>query len=457
MKRWAFLGFLLMLLSCSSDDGGGTGGTGIVSQPVVARGTVTELGSVVVGGIRFETSAATIVINGRPGSEADLRVGHVVSIAGTLDASGTLGTAETVSVDNTLMGPIVSIGPAANSLVVLGQIVVADETTQFGETPFSALRVGNIVAVSGFEDTQGVLRATRIDKTQDAFSPGLELEVNGTIANLDEATQSFTLETTLNRLQIDFSAAQRLPADIQLGNGQSVEVTSTRNVENGVLVADRVAVKDIELRGEPDSKGVLEGFITRVISADTFEVKLDVGVQMVRHTQTTTFEGGTISDIVENQRVEVEGSFDADSILVAQEIDFAVHGTVEIEGVVTTILSADTFAVNGQVVRLTPDTAYTRGTAADIVLNAQMQVEGFFDTNGVLIATGIEFFVDTEGIITAITSADIFEVEGQVVRLTSDTVFENGPAADLAVGRRVEVEGLFDDHGVLVAISVEFL
>jgi hypothetical protein len=457
MTRWALLGFLLVLLSCSSHDGGGTGGTGIDSQPVFVRGTVTEVGSVVVGGIRFDTSAATIVVNDQPGSEVDLRVGHVVIIDGTLDASGTLGTAETVRVDNNLVGPIDRIGPATNSLVVLGQLVIVDDMTQFGDTPFSALRVGNIVALSGFEDTQGVLRATRVDKMQDVFSPGLELEVNGTITSLDEAMQTFTLESILNRLQVDFSAAQRLPADTPLRDGQTVEVKSSRNVENGTLVADRVEVKDVGLRGEPGTKGVLEGIITRIIAADTFEVKLEVGVQIVRHTQTTTFEGGTVSDIAADQRVEVEGVFDADRILVAQEIDFAVNGTVEIEGIVTTILSTDTFDVNGQVVRLTPDTAYTRGSIDDIVINAQLQVEGFFDAHGVLVATGIEFFVDTEGIITAMTSADIFEVEGQGVRLTSDTVFENGTANDLAIGRRVEVEGLFDDHGVLVAISVEFL
>ena len=149
IKRCALLGLLVVLMSCAgSQDGGGTGGTG---SPVVASGPVTGFGSIFVNGIEFDIlDDTTITLNGQPGSEADLRLGHVVTVRGTRDPSGTVGTAQTVAFENNAEGPIDSIDPATNSLVVLGQTVLVDDTTQFGNTPFSALRVGNIVeAVMG--------------------------------------------------------------------------------------------------------------------------------------------------------------------------------------------------------------------------------------------------------------------------------------------------------------------
>jgi hypothetical protein len=368
-------------MSCIGEEGGGTGGSGIDSQSVVSAGTVTGFGSIVVNGVTFDTSDATIILNGQRGAEADLQLGHVVTVQGTRAPSGTVGTAATVTFDSHAEGPIDSLNPATNSLVVLGQIVSVDDTTQFGETPFSALVVGNIVELSGFVDANGVLRATRIDRTHDAFVPGIEIEITGTIADLDDANQTFTL----NRLTVDFSMAQLLNlSGNQLVNGQVVEVTSAQNVVAGVLVADRVEVQDVGVQGNAGEEA-------------------------------------------------------------------------ELEGIITSVTSADTFVVGGQPVRITSDTILEMGTVDDIVVGAQLQVEGFFDADGVLVATGIEFFIDRVGHITSITSADVFVVDGQPVRITPDTVFERGTADDIAIGVRVEVEGLFDANGVLVAMTIEFL
>jgi hypothetical protein len=108
-----------------------------------------------------------------------------------------------VAVDNSAKGPIDSIDPATNHLIVLGQIVRVDDRTQFGDT-LSAIEVGNVVEGSGFADADGVLRATRIEKTQDAFTPGTEIELEGIITTLDDENQTFMLKT----LQVDFSTAQ---------------------------------------------------------------------------------------------------------------------------------------------------------------------------------------------------------------------------------------------------------
>ena len=447
ITRWALLGLLLVLMSCS----GGTGGSGIDNAPgksVVAFGAVTDVDRLVVNGITFDTTDAIITLNGRRGTAADLQLGQVVTVRGKLAPSGVMGTAETVTFERNAQGPIARLDTATNSLVVLEQIVRVDATTQFGTIPLNALVVGNIVELSGFVEADGVLRATRVEKTQEAFRPGTVLTIEGPISNLDAENQTFML----NRLQVDFSAARliNLPED-QLRNGQVVEVRSVRNIVQGVLVANRVEVQAVGIQGDPGEAVELQGIITRVRSETIFEAN----GQRIRVTPNTVFERGTVDNIAVDARVEVEGVFNKAGTIVAEEVEFGAG--IELEGTITRVLSASTFEVNGQRVQIIPGTVFEGGTADDIAVDVHVEVEGSFDEKGVLVAAEIDFFSDLEGIITRVLSADLFEVDGQLVRLTPLTVFERGTAANIAVGVGVEVAGFLDAEGTFVAAEIDFL
>ena len=74
-------GTLLALASC----GGGTNGTS--GSGVTSTGTITAFGSVFVNGVEFSTSGATIVRDGNPATETNLRVGMVVTVNGSRSAS----------------------------------------------------------------------------------------------------------------------------------------------------------------------------------------------------------------------------------------------------------------------------------------------------------------------------------------------------------------------------------
>ena len=50
------------------------------------------------------------------------------------------------------------------------------------------------------------------------------------------------------------------------------------------------------------------------------------------------------------------------------------------------------FEIDGQLVQITPDTVFEGGTAANIAVNVQVDVEGFFDADDVFVATEIDFF-----------------------------------------------------------------
>jgi Domain of unknown function (DUF5666) len=445
IKRWVLLGLLLVLMSCS----GGTGGSG---SPVVAVGSVTQVGSVVVNGITFDTTGASIIVNGQQGSAADLRLGQVVTVRGRLSPSGVAGTAETVVFELNAKGPIDSIDIdsidlAMASLVVLGQTVLVDNTTQFGDTPLKQLVVGDTVELSGFTDAEGVLRATRVEKTPDT----LEIETTGTIRALNKATQTFILH---ERLVVDFSMAEliNVPGN-QLRNGQFVEVKSSQNVMDDVLIADRVEVKDMVIRGNPGEAVELQGIVTRGLRANnTFKVN----GQTVQLTPDTVFEAGKPDNITVDVRIEVEGVFDANGIIVAEEVELGTG--VEINGTVTRDLADNTFEVDGQTVRITRNTVFLGGERTDIEVGVSIEVEGAFNESGVLVAAVVDFFVDVEGIITqGLTAENTFEVGDETVRITSDTVFEGGTATDIAIGVLVEVEGFRDEEGVLVAIEIEFI
>ena len=177
----------------------------------------------------------------------------------------------------------------------------------------------------------------------------------------------------------------------------------------------------------------------------------------MRLTPDTVFEAGKPENIMVDVRIEVEGVFNANGIIVAEEVELGTG--VEINGTVTRGLVADnTFEVDGQTVRLTHDTEFVGGRARRHRRSVcPSRSKAPLMRAGVLVAAVVDFFIDLEGIITRGLAADnTFEVDGQTVRLTDDTVFEGGTAADIAIGVPVEVEGFFDEEGVLVAIEVDF-
>src|SRR6266853_1584760 len=115
------LGTLFALASCGGSSE--TGGTGITSF-----GTITGFGSVIVNGMEFSTSGATIVRDDVPVTQSDLRVGMVVTVSGT--HSGSSGEATRIEVDDAVKG-FVESKPDANHWTVMGQIVLVDDQTRF--------------------------------------------------------------------------------------------------------------------------------------------------------------------------------------------------------------------------------------------------------------------------------------------------------------------------------------
>jgi len=313
---------LSVFAGCGGSSSGGAAATPSATTPPVggigrngiAVGPISTFGSVVVNGVRYDTSTASFTIDDASGTEDDLRVGDVVTVTGTIDDNGTTGTAETVTFDDSVKGPVESVDIVGSQLVVLGQTVLVRPETSFDDgfaTPsLEGVNVGQIVEVSGQIDANGNIVATRLEPKP----AGTQFEVHGTVSNLDSANMRFNI----NNLVVDYNSAtlDNFPGG-QISNGDFVEAKGTSLGAASELLAAQVELESLVPGATDGDRVEIEGFITRFASAQDF----DVAGLPVTTNASTTFVGGAAADLGLNIKVEAEGDIDANGVLVATKVD----------------------------------------------------------------------------------------------------------------------------------------
>jgi hypothetical protein len=276
---------------------------------VVTVGPITGFGSVISNGIVFDTDAATVLVDGEPGTLGDLQVGMIVSIRGEIDNSAGTAQASEIRFGVDLEGPISSVNLANGSFVALGRMVLVDELTVIDNATFETLAAGNVVRVSGQFRSQERIQATHVNRIANEYQAGMHMHVKGEIENLDIGNQHFSLGGQV----CDYSgAALELGAD-DMANGMYVEVTSTTPMGGGDMVLDRVQAKDRDRDRDQlcssDCDFELEGYVTVFVSATEFQVD----GQPVTTTTTTEYVNGTVDALA---LVEIEAdlqAFDVDA------------------------------------------------------------------------------------------------------------------------------------------------
>jgi len=430
---------------------------------VVSKGTITGFGSVIVNGVTYGTNSATFSIDGSTGTQSDLAVGDVIVVRGTINDDGTSPTAESITFDDAVEGPISAIDLDAQTLTVLGQLVRVDADTSFDDSispaSMDGLSVTDVVEVSGFFLADGSISATRIEPKP----AGGELELTGIVANLAGTTFE------INGLVVDFSSAMlnNFPSGAP-ENGQRVEAKGNSLGGSGELLATRVEFKGGDL-GDDGDRAELEGFITRVVSATDLDVE---GVPVMTDAQ-TVFENGTSADLALNRKVEVEGNINAAGVLVATKVEIKAAGFIRIESLVEDV-QADQLTVLGIVINVDELTRYEDKSAArvelfglaDISAGEYVEVRGFEDSSGV-IATRLEredFDGDValRGFVDSVNDPD-FTILGVTITTSVATIFSDIDGSPLtpaefflqASGRLVEASGTLNGS-IIVADEIEF-
>ena len=343
LSKLAVLIIALILTAISACSGGGSSApnqppepppTGGISGNGIAVGPISTFGSIVVGGVHYATSNATITIDGNAASDSDLKVGQIVTVNGTIDEGFANGTANTVMTDDNVTGPVDSINLALGLVVVMGQPVLVNAYTSFDDNidpaSLEGLAVGDIVEVSGFFSATAETQATRIEKKP----AGTQFEVHGTVSSLDSANFTFSI----NGLVVDYANAtlSDFPSS-QVSDGDFVEAKGNSFNGSGELAADFVELESMGINGEAGDHVEIEGLITRFVSATDFDVS---GIAITTDGG-TVYEGGAATDLGLNIKVEVEGELNGGGVIVADEVDIRLGKAVRSVAVVDSVDSTN--------------------------------------------------------------------------------------------------------------------
>lgn len=395
--------YCLLLASCSGGGGGSMlAGGGIDGTGIMSSGVVSAFGSIVVNGTEFDTGKAAIIINGEEAGVGDdavlakLDIGKAVTVEGRISKDRSRIAADRVVYNDNVTGPVESVSgidPITNErdLVVLGQIVVVNYITNFkpGAFGIDSIAANDVVEVSGYLDDSGAIRATFIEKVGDAATI-LDYEVTGFVENLDADLKTFMI----NGLRVDYSSiANNLPPGIP-ADDLFVEVGG-RIAAGGELLAEKIELVD-ELDGEDGDDFEIMGYVTEIIS-DNGIIEFNVGNQVVQvDPDIVLFVDGASGDIVPGVKVEAEGSLDGD-VLYADEIEFWKPDQIEVEGLVTNIVSATEFYIGIQKVQIDESsTLFEGGNRDDLALGVRIEVKGVpLDPNhSILMADKVSFETD---------------------------------------------------------------
>jgi hypothetical protein len=310
-----------------------------------AAGPITSFGSVIVNGLAYDTSSATFTKDGAAATQANLAVGQFIVIKGTIDDDNSNGVAESVAFDDNVEGPVSSVDNVAGTIVVLGQTVAIGPGTSVDDScPGTLDELLTVVAVevSGPILSDGTIAATRIECKAVAG----EMEVTGIVTALDTGAATFQI----NALVVDYSSAtlNDFPNSL-ISNNDPVEAKGTSLGPNGELLATSVEFKGNRFGQNEGDHIEVEGFITRFGSATDFDVD---GIPVTTNAS-TSFEGGSASDLGLNLKVEVEGEFNASDVLVATKVEIKAAKVVRITGLVDSV-SGDSLVILGITINTEP-------------------------------------------------------------------------------------------------------
>ncbi|MDX1518017.1 MAG: DUF5666 domain-containing protein [Woeseiaceae bacterium] len=329
----------------------GIDGSGITKpKPKVTKGPVSGFGSIYVNGVRYDTDTALFIIDGALGSEADLTVGQIVSVLGTVNDDGNSGTAYLVTFEDIVEGPVSSIDVDTNRMTVMGQTVLVDADTVFDlsvpQGSLASLGVNDLVEISGYVDSAGRIVAASVRNG----SASAEFELSGVVDSVDGDAMRFSV----NGQPVDFNAAGIYGLNGGMPRaGDTVEIVGGGFDASGAFVASRIYAGDAGLSAISGVDAEIEGVITGFHALNVF----DLGGTRVRLTWDTRYVNDWIFGLSTDRKVQVSGVLDETGTLVADEVVFEKLAKEKITGTVAAV-SGDYLVVGGRLVRVMPETKY---------------------------------------------------------------------------------------------------
>ena len=259
------------------------------------------------------------------------------------------------------------------------------------ESDPSSLKNGMLVSVSGIENSDGTGKAVTIF---------YEDEVKGVVlTNNVTADNTGTLNVMGQTVQVDkdtvfqsFDVADLKISDIDKDN--VVEVSGYASGD-GEIWATRIEVKDSQYNDgdQVELKGNISGLT---------QTSFMIGNQVI-NTENAALDNDFMGSFQAGQYVEVKSDFgfDADGVLLASEIDLKGEGSkevshtenddqIEIKGVITSAFISNELEVNGSTILIGQNTQASNVNMSQLDKGVIVEVEGYIDSNGNLVATKLE-------------------------------------------------------------------
>lgn len=247
-------------------------------------------------------------------------------------------------------------------------------------------------------------------------SPDNRVEQRGTVSALAGTCPSLTFTVGTTTFYTDASTRFEHGRCVDTRNGDRVHAEGARQADGRVL-ASEVEFEgqdddddDDDDRDEVEVRGVVSG-LAGTCPALTFTVN---GVQILTNAS-TRFEHGTCADTRNNDRVEVEGSRQADGRVLARKVEFDDddddhdgddddddedddeddddRDDAEVRGAVSRLGGSCpnlSFTVNGTTVQTNSATRFEHGTCSVVQNGRRVEVEGTRQSNNSILARKVE-------------------------------------------------------------------
>ncbi len=424
----AAAGIVIAQTSCGGGGGGdgvvGSGGTG-VSQPTVSVGAISGFGSIIVNGIKYDDSSASLSRDDKSAlARSDLRLGMFVEVRGVANSTTSLGTASSVVVTSELQG-LVDSG-TASAFSVLGVSVRTNANTVYENT--SSVQVGDFLEVYGVFDAQNKsMLATRIEKKS-----VLESKLRGIVSGLDINARRFSIGNVL----IDY---RNVAAIAGLANGVEIRVAGAPPPSTGAWTISS-AVTQAPVTVNEASRVELEAVIEQYSSLSNFRVS---GLQI--DGSTAVLEGGAASGLAPGVRVEIKGTVQSGIVRASK---------IEIKDGVSSGTSGGGTSSGG-----TSSGGTSSGGTSSGGTSSGGTSSGGTSSGGTGSGEASSSEFEVKGTISGFVSASSFLVRGTRINASGTVSFEGGSATSLANGVCTEIKGMLASSptgSVLTASRIKF-
>ncbi len=319
---WALTAGLLLaglaatLVACGggggSSAGVGTGGTG-----AFAVGTISGFGSIIVNGVRYDDSSASVLDDDdNSSSSSSLSIGQVVELRGTVNDDGLKGTASSISFYSALKGPVTAVNVGAGTVTVFGQVVNVTATTLFsGVADLNGIAVGSVIEVYGLPDATGAITATRIEY-EAASVAGFsgDFRIRGTVSGL--VATSLGQQFTVGSVTVQTDNTTTVIGTV--ANGVFVKV----RLDKTAIAASTYLAKRVKVKERAYENGVNKAEVQGLISEFTSSTApFKVNGYPVQLDPSAVYEHGVAGDLANDVRIEAKGVVTA-GVLVVSKVEF---------------------------------------------------------------------------------------------------------------------------------------